>query len=118
MADRKWSAQGDAPAPTLLDKVMLLLSGGGNGTISLSTLLALFLKKETVYNSPGDFTPGVTSALTMPAASSGDNETNVEVSFEGLNQISDGWSIVGTAITFTAPIPIGVTKIAIKVLTP
>jgi len=72
---------------------------------------------ESVYNSPADFTPGTTTQLTMPAASDQNKKANVLVNFNGLGQISTEWEISGTTITFNSVIPVGVTQIAIKVLT-
>lgn len=75
------------------------------------------VSNESVYNSPADFTPGVTTQLEMPAAADNDKKSNVRVNFHGLGQSSTEWEILGTTITFNSAIPVGVTQIDIKVLT-
>ena len=71
---------------------------------------------SAIRTSASDFTVDVTTALTLPQASTGDNEDNVEVSYNGLKQHKDEWSISGTTITFTAAIPTGVTDVELRVL--
>lgn len=63
-----------------------------------------------------DFTAGVDNVLTMPVAAPGDNKGNVLVYFEGAPQHSDQWSILGTTMTFTSVIPVGVNAIELRIL--
>lgn len=72
--------------------------------------------QEQIYIEGVDFTEDVTTILTMPVAAAADNEADVFVTYDGLNQLPDGWSISGTTITFDTAIPQGVQKVHIKVL--
>src|SRR3990172_4904536 len=49
-----------------------------------------------------NYTPGTTTALTMPAAAPSNDKDYVRVSFEGVLQDQSGWSVLGTTITFTS----------------
>lgn len=69
----------------------------------------------TVYATPANFTPGVTTNLTLSSAVPGDNKSNVRVYYDAAAQGSDEWSISGTTITFTSPIPVGIIKVEIHV---
>lgn len=60
-----------------------------------------------------DFTAGVTTALTLSADPGG--ESNVLVTFDGVSQHHDTFSVSGTTITFDSPIPGGTQ--AVEILT-
>lgn len=59
-----------------------------------------------------DFTPNVSTTLTLsqPYGSS----QNLWVAFDGDEQGADQYSLTGTTLTFTAPIPTGVRKVYVK----
>lgn len=71
---------------------------------------------STRYVDPTDFTAGITTQLTLPSAAPSDDEDHVRPYFHGLLQEQTEWSIVGTTITFTSAIPVGVTDVEIHVL--
>ena len=56
------------------------------------------------YSSTGDYTIDVTTALTT--SSSPASEDNVVVTFNGVTQHHDTYSLSGTTVTFTSPIPV------------
>lgn len=70
---------------------------------------------KTNYVVTSDYDGTSDTELTLPKASTGDDEANVLVTFEGVPQNSDSWSISGTTITFDAFIPAFVTKVEIRV---
>lgn len=69
-----------------------------------------------IYTTIVNYTPGITTALTLPVAAPGNDKDFVRVTFESVPQNQSAWSILGTTITFTSPIPIGVDVIEIQVL--
>jgi hypothetical protein len=60
---------------------------------------------EDVFASGSGFTPGTTTALTLSKAYL--SPAAVTVHFDGVFQGSDQYSVSGTTITFTSPIPVG-----------
>ena len=61
------------------------------------------------FSSEVDFTPGVTTQLTLSRAPG--SPANLEVFFDALYQGPDQWSLNGAQITFSTPIPGGVQKV-------
>lgn len=60
-----------------------------------------------------DFTAGVTTQLTLSRAPG--NPANLEIFFDGFFQGPDQWGVAGTTVTFTAPIPVGVTRVYARI---
>lgn len=60
-----------------------------------------------------DFTPDVTTQLTLSRAPG--NPANLEIFFDPLYQGPDQWSLTGTQVTFSAPIPGGVQKVFARI---
>lgn len=59
-----------------------------------------------------DFTPGASTQLTLSRAPG--NPANAEVFFDPLFQGPDQWSVAGNVLTFLTPIPVGVTKVFVR----
>lgn len=64
------------------------------------------------FTSGVDFTPGVTTSLTLSRAPG--SQANAEVFYDGVFQGPDQWSAIGTTLTFNAPIPVGVGKVYVR----
>jgi hypothetical protein len=60
-----------------------------------------------------DFTAGTTTTLTLPANPG--TSTNAWVFFDSAFQSDDQYTINGTTLTFTAPIPVGVQAVNVKI---
>ncbi|MBB0023623.1 glycosyl hydrolase family 28-related protein [Ralstonia pickettii] len=69
------------------------------------------LTSEGPFVAGTNFTPGVTTSLTLSQAYG--SAANVAVHFDGIYQGTDQYTLNGTQITFTSPIPVGVSKIYI-----
>lgn len=69
------------------------------------------LTSEGPFVSGTNFTPGVTTSLTLSQAYG--TVANVQVHFDGVYQGTDQYSLNGTQITFTSPIPVGVSTVYI-----
>lgn len=69
------------------------------------------LTSEGPFVSGVNFTPNVTTSLTLSQAYG--STANVQVHFDGVYQGPDQYSLNGTQITFTSPIPAGVQKVYI-----
>lgn len=63
------------------------------------------------YDAGADFTAGVTSSLTMGALPGSEN--NTFVTFDGVLQHKNTYSVVGTSITFSSAIPVGTLAVEI-----
>jgi hypothetical protein len=96
-------AKGSVQEP-LTDMVFAPISGatsGGSGNII-----------DQTYSSGTDFTPGVTTTLTL--ANSFTNQQQLWVYFDGTFQGDDQYSLSGVTLTFTSAIPVGVSKVYVK----
>lgn len=60
-----------------------------------------------------DFTAGVTNQITLSRPPG--NPANLEIFFDPLYQGPDQWSLNGSIVTFTAPIPVGVSKVFARI---
>jgi len=69
------------------------------------------LTSEGPFVAGVNFTPGVTTTLTLSKAYG--TPANVSVHFDGTYQGTDQYSLNGTQIIFTSPIPVGVNKVYI-----
>jgi hypothetical protein len=69
----------------------------------------------TVYNDGAEFTAGTSTTLTLSSTPAG--EANVMVFFDGIFQNSTEWSFSGTTLTFSSAIPLGVSRIEIRLFT-
>lgn len=69
---------------------------------------------DAVFSSGTGFTPGVTTSLTLPTAPS--SIGNMWVFFDGTFQNDQSIaSLNGTVVTFTSPIPVGVSVVEVKI---
>ena len=67
-----------------------------------------------IFNSPGDFTPGVTTMLTLAVTPI--SEGNLLIFFEGVIQHTTAYSLAGNVITFTSAIPVGTGQVETRVV--
>lgn len=67
---------------------------------------------DQTFSSGPDFTPGTTASLTLSKAFG--SQARTWVFFDGVFQGDDQYGISGTTITFTSPIPVGVSKVYVK----
>jgi hypothetical protein len=70
-------------------------SGGGGGGSGIAY--------AQDFVSPGDFTPGTTTSLTL--STTPDSAASLLIAFDGIVQSHDTWSLAGAVITFSAAIP-------------
>ena len=87
-------------------------AGSGEATITISGTGGGATLNDALFTSPTDFTPGVSTDLTLP--SDPGNEANLWVYFNGIPQEPDCFSLSGTTLTFVNPIPTWVDKIFVK----
>ncbi|MDR7006093.1 glycosyl hydrolase family 28-related protein [Paraburkholderia strydomiana] len=93
----------DASGVTIWDQVTEDSNSGLIGNIT-----------DAKFVSGTDFTPGVTSSLTLPLAPGA--IANTWIYFDAAYQADDQvLSLVGTALTFKSPIPVGVQEVNIKI---
>jgi hypothetical protein len=92
----------DAAGNTLWDQLVKDSSAGLLGNISDNTFVA-----------GTDFTPGVTASLTLSVPPLSAN--NLWVFFDGAFQDDSQSSLSGSTLTFSSPIPVGVTKVTVKI---
>lgn len=64
---------------------------------------------EDIFTSGTNFTPGTTTTLTLSKAYT--SKAAVLVHFDASFQGTDQYSVSGNTITFTSPIPVGVSKV-------
>lgn len=85
----------------------------GNATIYpiTASVGAGNLVAEGPFVAGTNFTPGVTTSLTLSQAYG--SPANVQVHFDGTYQGTDQYTLSGTTITFSSPIPVGVNKVYI-----
>lgn len=67
------------------------------------------LTSEGPFVAGTNFTPGVTTTLTL--TQSYGSPSNVQVHFDGTYQGTDQYSLSGNSLIFTSPIPVGVSKV-------
>ena len=79
--------------------VQAAVAGGGASTPVVQT-----------FHSPGDFTPGTTTTLTLSSAPT--SAALLRLAFDGLDQAHDTWTLVGAALTFNAAIPTNTQTVA------
>jgi hypothetical protein len=68
---------------------------------------------DNLYLAGTGFTPGTTTTLTLSSQPGSAN--NTWCFFDGVYQMPDQYSISGSTVTFTAPIPIGTQEVNVKV---
>lgn len=71
-----------------------------------------------IFNSPGDFTPGTTTFLTLTESPLPLTEASLDVHFDGVFQMPTTYSLSGDVITFTSAIQTGVLAVAVRWATP
>ncbi|PYE21333.1 hypothetical protein C7410_115176 [Paraburkholderia silvatlantica] len=67
---------------------------------------------DQTFSSGTDFTPGTTASLTL--ASSFASAARLWIFFDAAFQGDDQYSLSGTTLTFTSPIPVGTSKVYVK----
>jgi hypothetical protein len=92
----------DASGVTIWDQITEDSNAGLTGNIT-----------DAKYASGVDFVPGVTTSLTLPVAPGATQ--NIWVFFDAGFQADDQYSVSGTMLTFTAPIPVGVQEVNVKI---
>lgn len=92
----------DASGVTIWDQITEDPNGGLTGNMT-----------DAKFASGADFTPGITTQLTLPAGPG--SVTNMWVFFDGTFQADDQYTINGTTLTFNAPIPVGVQEVNVKI---
>lgn len=70
---------------------------------------------DQMFASGTDFTPGTTTALALNTSFA--DAAHLWVFFDGTFQGDDQYTLSGTTLTFTDPIPVGVNKVYVKGLT-
>lgn len=67
---------------------------------------------DDVFLAGTGFTPGTTTSLALTTAPA--SIVNLFVYFDGVFQTDSGMTITGSTLTFTSPIPVGVTTVTVK----
>jgi hypothetical protein len=68
---------------------------------------------DNLFHAPADFTPGTTTQL--PLTVSPGTVSNTWIYFDGVYQTDDAISLSGTTLTFSSPIPVGVSEVTVKI---
>lgn len=68
---------------------------------------------DKIYTAGVDFTPGTTTQIALPTAPA--SSSNIWVYFNGVNQDDNQFIVSGVTLTFTAPIPVGITEVFVKI---
>jgi len=92
-----------------------LLGFDANGNLLLYPITASVGAGSMTYNtfaSGTQFTPGVTTALTLSVAYG--TAANIDVYFDGAHQGPDQFTLNGTTLNFTSPIPVGTQNVFVK----
>lgn len=122
----------DATDPTFFDTRLpanlvagnaIVVNAGSNG-FSMAALSAATLSawsathNETLDVFTSGFTPGVTTQLTLSAPPGSNSNIDVKMRVLGTDRLfmNDEFSISGTTLTFTSPIPAVTTRIEVKYL--
>jgi len=92
----------DANGNLLWDQITEDMTGGLIGDITDDTFLA----------SDGGFVPGTTTQLTLSSLPG--STANMWVFFDGVYQTDDQMSVDGAVLTFSSPIPDGVSEVTVK----
>ncbi len=95
--------------PSAADRANMLLGFDQSGAPALSASQAVVASGNFVvdtYVGGVDYTAGVTDELTLSQAPG--TVDNLFVTFDGASQLTTTFSVVGTTLTFDAPIPDGV----------
>lgn len=106
----------DGLLPPASSRANMLLGFSATGIHTLIPLPSSIGAGDIVPNtftSGVDFTPDVTTQLTLSRAPGGNG--NLEVFFDGIFQGFDQWNVSGTTLTFTSPIPTGVGKVFVRI---
>lgn len=61
------------------------------------------------------FVPGVTTQLTLSVTPTGPDQ--VSIFFDPIYQMQDQWSLSGNVVTFTSPIPVGISRVEVRTST-
>lgn len=105
----------DGLLPPSASRAKQVLGFADNGLHTMLPMPATFGAGDmryATYTSGVDFTPGVTTSLTLPSDPGTPN--NVEVFFDASFQGPDQWGVIGTTLTFPGTIPVGVNKVFVR----
>lgn len=98
------------PSPTSRANTVIGFDALGNVTVlPIPSSLGAGDRVDFTLVGGVDFTAGVTTQITLPRAPG--SKGNLEIFFDPLFQGFDQWSVAGQIVTFTSPIPVGVSKI-------
>lgn len=92
----------DASGVTIWDQVTEDANAGLTGNIT-----------DAKFVSGVDFTPGITTQLTLPVAPA--SAANIWAFFDAAYQADDQYSVSGTTLTLNSPIPVGVQEVNVKI---
>jgi hypothetical protein len=92
----------DAAGVTIWDQITCDANAGLTGNVT-----------DAKFTASVDFTPGVTTTLTLPAAPG--TPSNLWVFFDAGFQADDQYTISGTTLTFNSAIPVGVQEVNVKI---
>lgn len=101
-----------APLPGNQARANMMLGFDGTGNLTLLPLpsaLGAGDRLPFTLTAGVDFTPGVDTQITLPREPG--NPGNLELFFDPMFQGFDQWSLNSFVVTFTSPIPVGVSKI-------
>lgn len=94
----------------LSNQVTTLLNTFGPLRTAIPTILTWTTATTSMFSSGTDFTPGTTTSLTLSRAYT--STAQFSIFFDGVFQGPDQiYSLIGNVVTFTAPIPVGVSKV-------
>jgi hypothetical protein len=92
----------DAAGNTIWDQLTCDANAGLTGNIT-----------DAKFSASTDFTPGVTTSLTLPVAPG--SQSNLWVFFDAAFQADDQYTVSGTTVTFNSAIPVGVQEVNVKI---
>lgn len=105
----------DGLLPNAASRANMVLGFAANGIHTMLPMPSSFGAGDLIYQeftSGIDFTPGLTTALTLSRAPGVPG--NLEVHFDTEFQGPDQWSVSGTTLTFNGPIP-AVSKVFVRI---
>lgn len=106
----------DGTLPAAGSRVGMLLGFDALGAAVMTPPAAAIGAGDLIYNtftSGVDYTEGVSTTFTLSRAPGAAG--NLEIYFMDSFQGPDQWSVTGTTLTFTSPIPVGVTQVFARI---
>ena len=100
----------ELPGPAARANMIVGFDATGNVTVlPVTTSIGAGDRIPQTWVGGTDYTAGTTTQLTLARAPG--SQGNLEVFFDGIFQAFDQWSVNGTVLTFTTPIPVGTVKV-------